>query len=141
MSVVEKGTNNGVFSDNNGDYTISYKDDNSVISFNFVGMVGQDITVGSQKELNITLISNNILGLVEVVGSRRPDRTAVESVVPVDIIEVSRLLTTLGQPDVNQMLQYVAPSFNSNNIFYSPRLQKVNSTSVLIIQMEVFLQI
>lgn len=114
VSVVEKGTNNGVFSDNNGDYTISYKDDNSVISFNFVGMVGQDITVGSQKELNITLISNNILGLVEVVGSRRPDRTAVESVVPVDIIEVSRLLTTLGQPDVNQMLQYVAPSFNSN---------------------------
>jgi iron complex outermembrane receptor protein len=52
--------------------------------------------------------------MVEVVGSRRQDRTAVESVVPVDIIQVSQLLTTLGQPDVNQMLQYVAPSFNSN---------------------------
>jgi iron complex outermembrane receptor protein len=64
--------------------------------------------------MNIILISNNVLGMVEIVGSRRQDRTAVESVVPVDIIEVSRLLTTLGQPDVNQMLQYVAPSFNSN---------------------------
>jgi len=64
--------------------------------------------------LNITLVSNNVLGMVEVVGSRRQDRTAVESVVPVDIIEVSRLMSTLGQPDVNQMLQYVAPSFNSN---------------------------
>ena len=60
------------------------------------------------------LNSNNVLGMVEVVGSRRQDRTAVESVVPVDIIEVSRFLNTLGQPDVNQMLQYVAPSFNSN---------------------------
>lgn len=77
-------------------------------------MVVQEITVGNQAEVNLMLTSNNILGMVEVVGSRRPDRTAIESVVPVDIIEVSRLLTTLGQPDVNQMLQYVAPSFNSN---------------------------
>ena len=114
VSVVEKGTNNGVFTDTDGNFTISYKDENSVIAFSFVGLLGQEITVGKQKEVNIILISNNVLGMVEVVGSRRQDRTAVESVVPVDIIEVSRLLTTLGQPDVNQMLQYVAPSFNSN---------------------------
>jgi iron complex outermembrane receptor protein len=103
-----------VFTDTDGNFTISYKDENSVIAFSFVGLLGQEITVGKQKEVNIILISNNVLGMVEVVGSRRQDRTAVESVVPVDIIEVSRLLTTLGQPDVNQMLQYVAPSFNSN---------------------------
>jgi iron complex outermembrane recepter protein len=114
VSVIEKGTNNGVFTDTDGNYSISYKDENSVIAFSFVGLVGQEITAGKQTEVNIVLISNNILGMVEVVGSRRPDRTATESVVPVDIIEVSRLLTTLGQPDVNQMLQYVAPSFNSN---------------------------
>jgi len=114
VSVVEKGTNNGVFTDIDGNFTIGFKDENSVIAFSFVGLVGQEITVGKQTEVNIMLISNNILGMVEVVGSRRPDRTAIESVVPVDIIEVSRLLTTLGQPDVNQMLQYVAPSFNSN---------------------------
>ena len=114
VSVNEKGTSNGVFTDIDGNFTISYKDENSVIAFSFVGMEGQEITVGKQKEVNIVLISNNVLGMVEIVGSRRPDRTATESVVPVDIIEVSRLLTTLGQPDVNQMLQYVAPSFNSN---------------------------
>jgi iron complex outermembrane receptor protein len=114
VSVVEKGTNNGVFTDNDGNFTISYKDENSVIVFSFVGLISQEITVGKQKEMNITLISNNLLGMVEVVGSRRQDRTAVESVVPVDIIQVSQLLSTLGQPDVNQMLQYVAPSFNSN---------------------------
>ena len=103
-SVVEKVTNNGVFTDDNGCFTISYKN----------GLTGQEITVGKQKELNITLNINNVLGMVEVVGSRRQDRTAVESVVPVDIIEVSRLSTTLGQTDVNQMPQYLAPSFNSN---------------------------
>jgi iron complex outermembrane receptor protein len=102
VSVVEKGTNNGVFTDNDGNFTISYKDENSVIVFSFVGLIGQEITVGKQKEMNITLISNNLLGMVEVVGSRRQDRTAVESVVPVDIIQVSQLLSTLGQSDVNQ---------------------------------------
>jgi iron complex outermembrane receptor protein len=114
VSVYEKGTTNGVLTDNDGNYSIKYRDGNSIIVFSFVGLVSQEITVGTQKEVNITLISNNILNMVEVVGSRRPNRTSVESIVPVDIIEVSRLLTTLGQPDVNQMLQYVAPSFNSN---------------------------
>jgi iron complex outermembrane receptor protein len=114
VSVIEKGTNNGVFTDEAGNFTIKFKDENSIIAFSFVGSNSQEITVGKQKEVNITLVSNNVLGMVEIVGSRRPDRTAVESVVPVDIIEVSRLMSTLGQPDVNQMLQYVAPSFNSN---------------------------
>lgn len=114
VSVMEKGTANGVFTDENGNYSISYKNENSIIVFSFVGMAPREVTVGKQKELNITLVSNIFLGSVEIVGSRRPNRTAIESVVPVDIIEVSRLLTTTGQPDVNQMLQYVAPSFNSN---------------------------
>jgi iron complex outermembrane recepter protein len=114
VSVIEKGTANGVFTDEAGNYAIKYKDENSVITFSFVGLNSQEITVGNQKEVNITLISANVLGMVEIVGSRRQNRTAVESVVPVDIIEVSRLVNTLGQPDVNQMLQYVAPSFNSN---------------------------
>ena len=115
VSVIEKGTNNGVFTDDAGNFTIKFKDENSIIAFSFVGLLSQEITVGKQKEVNITLVSNNILGMVEIVGSRRPDRTAVESVVPVDIIEVSKLMSTLGQPDVNQMLQYMAPSFNSNS--------------------------
>lgn len=113
-SVYEKGTTRGVLTDFEGNYTITCKDENSVLVFGFVGLVSQEVIVGKQKELNIILINNNILDNVEIVGSRRANRTATESVVPVDVIEVSKLLTTLGQSDVNQMLQYVAPSFNSN---------------------------
>lgn len=114
VSVYEKGTTNGVFTDYNGKYSIHYKNESAVIVYSFVGLVTQEITVGKLVTLDITLVSNNILDKVEIVGSRRPNRTSVESIVPVDIIEVSRLLSTMGQPDVNQMLQYVAPSFNSN---------------------------
>ena len=54
VSVIEKGTNNGVFTDNDGNYSISYKNENSVIAFSFVGLVGQEITVGKQTEVNIS---------------------------------------------------------------------------------------
>ena len=114
VSIYEKGTTRGVLCDSQGNYTISCKDENAIVVFSFVGLASQEVKVGKQKELNIMLVNNNILDNVEVVGSRRLNRTATESVVPVDVIEVSKLLTTLGQPDVNQMLQYVAPSFNSN---------------------------
>jgi iron complex outermembrane recepter protein len=114
VSIIEKGTTNGVYSDAEGNFTLKYKDENSVIVFSFVGMANQEITAGKQTEVTIVLVNNNVLETVEIVGSRRPNRTAVESVVPVDIIEVSQLVKTLGQPDVNQLLQYVAPSFNSN---------------------------
>jgi iron complex outermembrane recepter protein len=114
VSIIEKGTTNGVYSDAAGNFTLKYKDENSIIVFSFVGMASQEITAGKQTEVTVVLVNNNVLETVEIVGSRRPNRTAVESVVPVDIIEVSQLVKTLGQPDVNQLLQYVAPSFNSN---------------------------
>jgi iron complex outermembrane receptor protein len=115
VSIIEKGTTNGVYSDPDGNYSIKYKNENSVIAFSYIGLANQEITVGSQTEVNLVLAAtDNILGTVEIVGSRRPNRTAVESVVPVDIIEVSQLVKTIGQPDVNQLLQFVAPSFNSN---------------------------
>jgi len=114
VSVIEKGTTNGTVSDYDGNYTIKFKNENSIIVFRFVGLATQEITAGKQTELNVSLVSNSELDAVNVVGSRRPNRTSTESVVPVDIIEVSKLANTLGQPDVNQMLQYIAPSFNSN---------------------------
>lgn len=114
VGVYEKGTTNGVFTDYDGNYSIKFTDENSIIGFTFVGLAKQEITAGKLTTYDVAMVSNNQLNRVEVVGTRRANRTATQSVVPVDIIEVSRLLTTIGQPDVNQLLQYVAPSFNSN---------------------------
>ena len=115
VSIMEKGIMNGVYSDVDGNFSIKYRDQNSVILFSFIGLGSKEVPVGNQKEINVIMLSNNLLSSVEVVGSRRQKRTAVESVVPVDIIEVSQLVNTLGQPDVNQLLQYVAPSFNQTS--------------------------
>ena len=114
VNVYEKGTTNLVNSAFDGSYSINYHDENSIIVFSFVGVETQEIIVGTQTELNIQMVPNNVLNSVNVVGSRMPNRTVIESSVPVDMIEVSKFLLTVGQTDVNQMLQFSAPSFNSN---------------------------
>ncbi|MCP4605167.1 MAG: TonB-dependent receptor [Proteobacteria bacterium] len=52
---------------------------------------------------------------IVIVGSRRiQDRSVIESPVAVDFLQMDEIATQTGQLDINQLLQYVAPSFNSN---------------------------
>ncbi|MBF9142837.1 TonB-dependent receptor [Hymenobacter properus] len=50
---------------------------------------------------------------VVAVGTRRLDRTALESVAPVDVIDMRELALTAPRTDNTQLLNYVVPSFNS----------------------------
>ena len=114
VNVYEKGTSNGTITDYNGNYVIRYTSKKAVIVFSYVGYIRQEVEAGNQTSLNITLIQNVNLQGIEVVGSRNINRSSTESAAPVDIFEMSKITATLGNPDVNQILQYVAPSFNSN---------------------------
>jgi len=49
-----------------------------------------------------------------VVGSRNSKRTVVNSAVPIDIIDVKNITTQSGKIEINELLQYAAPSFNAN---------------------------
>ena len=51
---------------------------------------------------------------VVIVGSRNTKRTVVNSAVPIDIIDVKAVTTQSGKLEINELLQYVAPSFNAN---------------------------
>jgi len=48
------------------------------------------------------------------VGSRSSDRSRTDTPVPVDVVPVEQLAQENGQLDLGQLLQFVAPSFNSN---------------------------
>ena len=52
--------------------------------------------------------------MVIEVGSRSPERSRTDTPVPVDVVPVEEIATESGQLDVSQLLQFVAPSFNSN---------------------------
>ena len=59
-SIVEKGTSNGVTSDFDGNYSIEASE-GSVLVFSFVGYASQEITVGSEDTINVSLESGTEL--------------------------------------------------------------------------------
>lgn len=46
--------------------------------------------------------------------SRDPERSRADTPVPVDVLDVSQIADEAGQLDLGQLLQFAAPSFNSN---------------------------
>ena len=114
VNVVEKGTNNGVSTDYEGGFTIKVKEGATLI-FSYVGYSTIEKSA-SDSNLAITLDESGgqVLNDVVVVGSRNTKRTVVNSAVPIDVINVKDVTTQSGKLEINELLQYVAPSFNAN---------------------------
>ena len=55
VSVIVKGTNHGVASDFDGNYTIEMEDANAVLVFSFVGYTNKEITVDGRSVINVAL--------------------------------------------------------------------------------------
>ncbi len=52
--------------------------------------------------------------MVIEVGSRSVERSRTDTPVPVDVLPISEVADEAGQLDLGQLLQFAAPSFNSN---------------------------
>ncbi|MDE5423636.1 SusC/RagA family TonB-linked outer membrane protein [Ancylomarina sp. DW003] len=106
VSVLEKGTTNGVSTDFDGKFTIEIPANGKVVLvFSFIGMESQEVLVKGQKELKITLLSD-AEQLAEVVvvsdGFRKTDRrlfTGSATTVKAADAKVA------GITDVGQMLE------------------------------------
>lgn len=115
VTVYEKGTNNGLYSNDDGSYSISYSDNNAVIVFENLGYSTQEVTPAGKTSLDVVLADQALsVSGVEIVGTRNINRTATETPVAVEIIPIAQVTNSVGQMDLNQVLQFVAPSFNSN---------------------------
>ncbi|MFC4221219.1 TonB-dependent receptor [Flagellimonas marina] len=111
-SVLVKGTTNGVITDFDGNYTIQ-ANTGDILVFSYVGFNSQEATV-TGNTLNITLQAGLALENVVVVGSRNANRTATDTPVPVDVLDVTELVQSTPQVTVTEILNYAAPSFTSN---------------------------
>ena len=65
-TIKEKGTKNGVVTDNNGRYTITVSDEEAVLVVSFIGLVTKEVPVNGKTSLDIVL-EDNSEGLSEVV--------------------------------------------------------------------------
>jgi iron complex outermembrane receptor protein len=114
VRVQERGTLNSTLTRPDGSYELRYAGADAVLVFTQIGYRRVELPVGGAATLDVTMdmVARAIEG-IEVVGTRRLSRSAVETPAPVDVIEVAELAQTSGQIDVNQLLHYVAPSFNA----------------------------
>nr|WP_297789749.1 TonB-dependent receptor [uncultured Allomuricauda sp.] len=84
-SVVVKGTVNGTQTDFDGNFSITVENDSATLVFSYIGFTAQEIAVGNQQNINVTLEENtSLLDEVVVVGygtqERRKVTGAIETV-------------------------------------------------------------
>ena len=57
VNVLIKGTSTGTATDAEGNYSISASD-NSILVFSFVGYASQEVSVGAQSSVNVSLVTD-----------------------------------------------------------------------------------
>ncbi len=55
VSILVKGTNNGTTSDFDGNYTIAGVDSNAILEFSYLGYKTQEVSVGNQATVDVSL--------------------------------------------------------------------------------------
>ncbi|MEO8859998.1 MAG: TonB-dependent receptor, partial [Ginsengibacter sp.] len=116
---VSIGGKNGTTTNNYGNYELSVKPGKHTLSITYVGYqlssrqvdVKADQTVVADARLVNASLGENIV----VLGSRSATgRSNLSTPVPVDVIPLAQVINEIGQVDLNQILNFIAPSFQSS---------------------------
>ena len=133
-TVVIKGTTTGSSADFDGNYSFDTAPGTYTLEVSFVGYETKTkpVTVTEGDNVfNFTLGEGDMqLSELVVVGSRNPSRTVLESPVPVDVINLEEMAINSPQISVNQLLNYVAPSFTSNTQTISDGTDHIDPASL-----------
>ena len=92
VNINVKGATIGVVSDNNGTFTLLVPSEQSVLVFSYIGFTTQEITIGSQRSINIMLVENTLeMDEVVVVGyGTQKKRDVLGSVSSMNADEIAR---------------------------------------------------
>ncbi|QCK15611.1 TonB-dependent receptor [Mangrovivirga cuniculi] len=113
-SVQVQGTTRGTVTETDGSFSIKASIGQTLV-ISFIGYETIEVEVTTKNNYNIILIEDiSTLESVVVVGSRGRPRTVIESPVPIDNIDASELMAS-GQPNIEKMIAYRVPSYNTSN--------------------------
>ena len=113
VNVTEKGTSNKTSTDSKGNYKIKVAENASLV-FSYIGYKSIEKDTQEATKIDIEMSDSQTLDEVQIVGSRNSKRSVVNSAVPIDIINIKDITTQSGKIEINELLQYVAPSFNAS---------------------------
>ena len=114
VNVLEKETVNGVSTNEQGEFVLNVKQMPATLVFSSVGFTTLEKTLYNVSYVTIVLKEDNVLEEVMLTGNRAKPRTILDSAVPIDNVSVRELQAT-GQTNIDQMLTYTVPSYNSSN--------------------------
>ncbi len=134
VAISVDGTTQGTVTDLDGSYELRLEPGDYTIRSSYVGYseTSQNVTVidGQTSTLNFDMQSGVLVDEVVVTGTRASNRTNLESAVPVDVINVSKLSSAAPQTSVNQLLNQTAPSFSSNTQTISDGTDHIDPASL-----------
>lgn len=117
VNIVEKGTANGTVTDIEGNYKLTVSDGATLV-FSSIGFQSQEVAVGNQSAINVTLLPD-VQSLEEIVvvgygAVQKRDLTGSVAKVEGDA------LTNIPSPRVDQLLQGRAPGVNITSVSGAP---------------------
>ena len=114
-TITVKGSTTATQTDAAGAFSIKVSETAKVLIISFVGYETKEVSVtGAASNLDIRMEKSGVLTEISIVGSRNLTRTRVETPAAIDIIPIAQITNQVGQIDINQLLTYVAPSFQSS---------------------------
>ncbi len=108
VTVIVKGTTQGTVSDFDGNYTLDHVPADGVLSFSFVGMRTQEVVVGTQSTINVTM-AEDAIGLEEVVAIGYGVQKKVNLTGAVSSVKMEEVLANRPVVSVTQALQGAVP--------------------------------
>lgn len=130
VNIAEKGTLNGTITDLDGNYSLSVASPEATLVFSYTGFSTTEIDVNGETAIDLELVEGVDLGAVQVVGTRSYKRSATETPVAVDIIDIQEVATRNGNIELNRILQYLAPSFNATKQSGSDGAEHIDPASL-----------
>jgi len=117
-SIVMENNKKGVVTNANGEYILRVSPGKYVLIISYVSMETQrkDVNVAENEilESNFSMVATGELTQIVVVGSRSTTiRTRTQSPVPVDVIQIAQVVNDVGQVELSQIMNFIAPSFQS----------------------------
>ncbi|MEO5948497.1 MAG: TonB-dependent receptor [Chitinophagaceae bacterium] len=116
-SVILDGTKKGTTSDAAGNYTFQVAPGKHTLVISYVGTESQrkEIMVAANENVinDFQLVNTGELSMVTVGSRSSTVRTRTQTPVPVDIIQISQVVNDIGQVELSQILNFIAPSFQS----------------------------
>ncbi|MDB5223518.1 MAG: TonB-dependent receptor [Chitinophagaceae bacterium] len=114
VTVGSKGTT----TNENGEYNLKVAPGKHSVAITYAGykLYSTSVTVGANESATAdATLSSTVTGEeIVLVGSRSAGRSKLSTPVPVDVIPVAQIINQLGQVDLNQILNFIAPSFQSS---------------------------